>query len=70
MPWLAIMNFVDFVEIFIPIAFALANLEAIELGAGLLVFLEAFHQVLGGAWNQEVGNPKHVGIHIAILVVV
>ena len=34
------MHLVDLIKILVPIAFALANLETIELGAGGLIVLE------------------------------
>ena len=39
------MHLVDLIKILVPIAFALANLETIELGAGGLIVLEPLHQV-------------------------
>ena len=49
---------------------SLANLKSIESCAGLLVFLEATHQVFRGSGYQEVGNPQHVGIHVTVVSII
>ena len=64
------MHLVDFVEILVPIAFALANLETIELGASGLIVFKPLHQVFSGSWNQEVSYPKDIGIHVSVFTVV
>ena len=64
------MHFVDLIKILVPIAFALANFETIELGAGGLIVLEPLHKVFSGSWNQEVGYPKDIGIHVSVFTVV
>ena len=72
-PWLLVMHLVDFVEILVPIAFALShlsNLESIELGAGSLIVLEPLHQVFSGSGNQEVGYPEDIGVHVSVFAVV
>ena len=53
-PWLFIMHLVDFIEILVPVAFALSHLsyfESVELGAGGLLVLEPLHQVFSGSGN-------------------
>ena len=72
-PWLLVMHLVDFVEILVPIAFALSHLsyfESVELGAGGLIVLEPLHQVFCGSGNQEVSYPKDIGIHVSVFTVV
>lgn len=72
-PWLLVMHLVDFVEILVPIAFALSRLsyfESVELGAGGLIVLEPLHQVFCGSGNQEVSYPKDIGIHVSVFTVV
>ena len=64
------MHLVDLIKILVPIAFALANFETIELGAGGLIVLEPLHKVFSGSWNPEVSYPKDIGIHVSVFTVV
>ena len=64
------MNFIDFIEILVPIGLSLTNLEAIELGASLLIVLEFIHQFLRSPGYEKVGYPKDVSIHIAVFAIV
>ena len=64
------MYLIDFVEVLVPIGLSLANLEAIELGASLLIVLELIHQFLRSPGYEKVGYPKDVSIHIAVFTIV
>ena len=64
------MHLVYLIEILVPVAFALANLETVELCACGLIVLKPLHQVLGCPGNQEIGNPQHIGIHVPVFTVI
>ena len=64
------MNFIDFIEILVPIGLSLTNLEAIELGASLLIVLEFIHLFLCCPGDEKVVYPQDVSIHIAVFAIV
>ena len=70
----AIPDGVNLIEVLLPgvrlLVVITHDTDAIESGTGLLIFPESGQQMLWRMWNQEVGNPKHIGIHVMEAVVV
>ena len=70
----AVPDGINLIEVLLPgvrlLVVITHDADAIEPGARLLVFPESRQQMLWRIGNQEVGNPKHIGIHVMEAVVV